>query len=397
MLTLLERRDPIDLTMVTDVLVRRDQLQRVGGSVYLAELTERAIVPGNVAHHARLVRQKATLRSLINVASELQASAFKQDDVTAIVGQAHDSLMHLTNAQATSSLIAMPDLMTRALHRMEASTQHVMSGVPSGFYDLDEKTGGFQPSNLIVLAARPGLGKTSMALQCATHAAAYLQRPVLFFSLEMSADELAQRLLCSEARVDSAIIRRGQLTQAQWGPLMNAANRLRDLPVVIDDTASLTVLELRSRATRVHMQGGLGMIVVDYLQLLRTHTRTDNRVQEISEISRGLKGLAKDLQVPVIALSQLNRDVEKRGEGVPQLSDLRDGGSIEQDSDVVLFIHRKSARKSETAEEEDSTPHDHTAELIIAKQRNGPTGTVKLTFLNKTTRFENLSTQADPF
>jgi replicative DNA helicase len=309
MLTLLERRDPIDLTMVTDVLVRRGQLQRVGGSLYLTELLESVVTTANVAHHARLVREKATLRSLINVASELQASAFKQDDVTAIVGQAHQSLMHIANAQATSSLTAMPDLMTRALHRMEASTQHVMSGVPSGFYDLDNETGGFQPSNLIVLAARPGLGKTSMALQFATHAAAYLQRPVLFFSLEMSADELAQRLLCSEACVDSAMIRRGNLTQVHWGPLMNAANRLRDLPVVIDDTSSLTVLEMRSRATRVHIEQGLGMILVDYLQLLRTHTRTDNRVQEISQISRALKALAKDLNVPVIALSQLNRDV----------------------------------------------------------------------------------------
>jgi replicative DNA helicase len=213
---------------------------------------------------------------------------------------------------------------------------------------------------------------------------------VLFFSLEMSADELAQRLLCSEARVDSAIIRRGQLTQAQWGPLMNAANRLRDLPVVIDDTASLTVLELRSRATRVHMQGGLGMIVVDYLQLLRTHTRTDNRVQEISEISRGLKGLAKDLQVPVIALSQLNRDVEKRGEGVPQLSDLRDGGSIEQDSDVVLFIYQTSDENEQHAGgSPHHTPVDHVAELIIAKQRNGPTGTITLIFQTPYARFDN--------
>jgi replicative DNA helicase len=329
LLTLSERRDAIDLVSVTDVLHRRGHLDKAGGAVYVAELSECAVTAANAAHHARIVRDKALYRSLINVSTQLSAGAYAQDDLQDLLGQAHQSLLHVANAQATSAFSRLDTLVHGAIHAMDHAGEHGLGGVPTGFHALDAELNGFQPSDLIVVAARPGMGKTSLGLHFAVAAARARQLPVAVFSLEMSKAQLSMRLVCAEARVDAQRVRRGFLSPQERGQFMAGAQRLFELPILIDDAPSASVLDVRARARRLQMDGGLGMVVIDYLQLLQPNRRRDNRTQEVTDISRDLKVLAKELDVPVIALAQLNRAVEHRSPPVPMLSDLRESGAIE--------------------------------------------------------------------
>jgi replicative DNA helicase len=384
MLTLFERREPIDLVTLTDVLRRRGQLEKIGGSPYLASLFESAVTTANVAHHARLVRDKALLREVINISSNMQASAYEQADLQAIVGQATESLLQVTNAQAVSAFAPLDTLVRESVREAERAREHEDLGLPTGFHALDHLLNGFHPTDLIVLAARPGFGKTSLALQFAVAAAKHPPRlPVAVFSLEMSKQQLSMRMVCAEARVDSSRVRRGFVDGQEWTQFMNGAARLYDLPILVDDAPNVSVLDIRARLKRLQMHGGLGMVVIDYLQLIAPARRKDSRNQEVSDISRDLKILAKELNVPVIALSQLSRDVEKRNDKLPVLSDLRDSGAIEQDADVVMFIYRGDLYAKEGG--------DPATKLIVAKHRNGPTGEVRLTFQAIYARFDPLA------
>jgi replicative DNA helicase len=381
-LTVFERHEPIDLETVADVLHRRGHLEKVGGSVALAELTEAAVTNANVAAHARIVKEKALLCSVINIGQELTASGFEQAELPAILDQDHAALLQVASAQAVSSFTPNDAVMSRAIHDAEHAGDRDLIGVPSGFPALDQLTSGFQPADLVILAARPSQGKSALATQLACAAARVPHSPpVVVFSLEMSTAQLGLRMLCAEARLDSQRLRRGFLSQPEWGQLLNAAERLRQLPIVFDDTPSLSVLDVRARTKRLQMDGGLALVVIDCLQLLAPSRRKDSRQQEVADISRDLKILAKELHVPVLALSQLSREVEKRSPPVPVLSDLRDSGAIEQDADLVLMLYRGDVYEPNG---------DMATRLIVAKQRNGPLGEVRLVFQSAYARFDPL-------
>jgi replicative DNA helicase len=385
MLTLFDRREPIDLVTLTDVLYRRGQLEKIGGSPYLAELSESAVTTQNITYHARLVRDKALLRDVINISTVMQTSAYGQDDLHAIVGQATESLVHVTNAHATSAFAPLDTLVRESIREAERAREHEEIGLPTGFHALDYILHGFHPTDLIVVAARPGMGKTSLALQFAVAAARQPHAlPVAVFSLEMSKQQLSMRMVCAEARIDSSQVRRGFVDDHEWTQLMNGADRLYDLPILVDDAPNVSVLDIRARLRRLQMNGGLGMVVIDYLQLIAPSRRKDSRNQEVSDISRDLKILAKELGVPVIALSQLSRSIEQRGDKLPVLSDLRDSGAIEQDADVVMLIYRGDMYRPG----EDTDP---STKLIVAKHRNGPTGEVPLAFQATYARFDPLA------
>lgn len=385
MLTLFERRDPIDLVTLTDVLHRRGQLEKIGGNAYLVSLMEDAVTTANIAHHARLVRDKALLREVINISTHMQASAYEQTDLHAIVGRATESLVQVTQAHATSAFTPLDTLVMASVHEAQRAREHEEIGLPTGFHALDYILHGFHATDLIIIAARPGVGKTSLALQFAVAAARQPEAlPVAVFSLEMSQQQLSMRMVCSEARVDSSRVRRGLVQGDEWVQLMNGANRLFGLPILVDDAPNVSVLDIRARLKRLQTNGGLAMVVIDYLQLIAPARRKDSRNQEVSDISRDLKILAKELGVPVIALSQLSRDVEKRNDKEPALSDLRDSGAIEQDADVVMFIYRGDMYKA-------AEGHDPSTKLIVAKHRNGPTGEVPLVFQSTYARFDPLA------
>jgi replicative DNA helicase len=375
--------------------MKRDQ-PKVGGAVYLAELSESTVTAANAAHHARIVRDKALYRAVINLSSDLQASAYEQDDLPDILHRAQESLLQLAGRQSAPAFTPLSALARASVHEMDNIRTHAPTGIPTGFHALDRLLIGFQPSDLIILAARPGQGKTALALQFAQAAARHPPRlPVAVFSLEMSKQQLSTRLICAEARVDSQDVRRGLISDPDRHRFYHAANRLSDLPILVDDTPSVSVLDIRARCQRLQMADGLGMIVVDYLQLLLPARRKDSRQQEVADISRDLKVLAKELNIPVLALSQLNRAVEQRGEKVPVLSDLRDSGAIEQDADVVMFIYRKDVREPDNPDQSTAlvgqprpASEVGTTDLIIAKQRNGPTGEVQLAFQKTYARFD---------
>jgi replicative DNA helicase len=325
------------------------------------------------------------LREVINISTEMQASAYGQDDLQAIVGRATESLVHVTHAQATSVFTSMDTLVRESVHEAERAREHEEIGLPTGFYALDHLLNGFHPTDLIVIAARPGFGKTSLALQFAVAAAKHPPcLPVAIFSLEMSKQQLSMRMVCAEARVDSSRVRRGFVAGHEWTQFMNGAARLYELPILVDDAPNVSVVEIRAKLRRLQMHGGLAMVVIDYLQLIAPARRKDSRNQEVSDISRDLKILAKELNVPVIALSQLSRDVEKRHDKLPVLSDLRDSGAIEQDADVVMLIYRGDMYQP-------GEDHDPSTKLIVAKHRNGPTGEVRLAFQATYARFDPLA------
>ncbi len=383
---LFERNEPIDLVTVAEVLASRNQLEAVGGATYLASLAQTVPSAANVASYARIVGEKALLRRLIQTANEITSWAYAGGrSVDQILDAAESAIFAITEKSLRSSYQPLQDILKRSVEIIENFHEYQgISGVPSHFTDLDKLTAGFQRSDLIVVAARPSMGKTAFALNVARNAAVESQIPVGFFSLEMSKEQLAMRLLCSEARVDSQKIRSGFLSKHEAASMIKAAKGFSDAPIFIDDTPAISALELRAKARRMMADKGLGLIVVDYLQLMQGRLNSERREQEISEISRSLKALAKELFIPVIALSQLNRKVEERHDKRPQLSDLRESGAIEQDADVILFLYRDEMYNKESSEK-------GVAEVIIGKQRNGPTGTVKLAYIKSYTRFENLA------
>ena len=383
---LFERNDPVDLVTIAALLAERNQLEAIGGATYLASLANTVPSAANVSSYARIVNEKALLRRLIQAANEISASAYGGGkDVEAILDQAEAAIFGITESRIRNSYFSLKEVIKKSIETIERFQEYrdVVTGVPSHFTDLDKLTAGFQRSDLIIVAARPSMGKTAFALNIARNAAVE-GVPVGIFSLEMSKEQLAMRLLCSEARVDSHKIRTGFLSQQECAKLLGAAGALTDAPIYIDDTANISPLELRAKARRMMADRGLGMVVVDYLQLMKGRENAERREQEISEISRSLKGLAKELNIPVIALSQLNRKVEERHDKRPMLSDLRESGAIEQDADVIMFLYRDEVYNKGTSE-------PGVAEVNIGKQRNGPTGGVKLAFIGSYTRFENLA------
>ena len=387
MLALAEKSEPVDLVTLAEVLRQRGELQDVGGAAHLAELAERVPTAANAAHYAKIVREKAILRSLITTATDIVANGYEDTrDVKDLLDRAEQSIFQISEREVKPAFVRMDSLMTDTFKIVEKLHQQkqAVTGVTSGFADLDHLTAGLQPSDLVIIAARPSMGKTAFALNIAANAALRGGTGVAVFSLEMSKEQLALRMLCSEARVDLARVRTGHLQPGELGDLAQSAHVLISTPIYIDDTPAITVLELRAKSRRLWRDPNskLGLILVDYLQLMRSSEGKDSREQEISEISRSLKALAKELQVPVIALSQLNRQVESRSPAVPRLSDLRESGAIEQDADVIMFIYRDDVYN------EDSD-RKGTADIIIAKQRNGPIGKVELAFLRQYTRFEN--------
>ena len=399
MLTLFDHGEPVDLLTLQEDLRRTDQLSLVGGPASLALLVEQGSVAAYLASYTVIVRDMAVLRELIQTATHIIGQAFEaKEDVQALVDDAERRIFGLAERRLEGSAIHVKNILNdtfKYIERLYERQEHV-TGVPTGLTKLDEMTAGLQPSDLILIAGRPSMGKTAFALSIAQHVGIKLHMKVLVLSLEMSSQQLVQRMLSSEGRVDSLAVRTGRLQAQDWHRLTSAAGRLSEAPIFIDDSPGLTVLEVRAKARRMKAEHGLDVIVIDYLQLMRGRANLDNRQQEISEISRSLKALAKELNVPVVALSQLSRAIETRGDNSPRLSDLRESGALEQDADVIMFLHRPSFYSKDAMEEEARK----TAEVHIGKQRNGPTGKIEVAFLSQYARFENLASgdrQYEPF
>jgi replicative DNA helicase len=393
MIAIVERGAVVDPLTLSDELERRDELKASGGKEYIAFLVDAVPTSANVEYHARIVKEKAMFRRLIEVSTAIVSEAFAgKATASELLDNAEHRILQLSQQRGSTDFVRVKELLWPAIERIEELQKHgkTITGVPSGFSDLDELTSGFQPSDLVIVAARPSMGKTSLVLNIAEHVAIERETPVAFFSLEMSKESLVQRLLTSEARIDAQRLRRAMLRDDDYTRLARAAGVLGPAPLYIDDTASITLLEMRSKARRLKVDVGIGLIIIDYLQLVSGPT-AENRQQEISTISRSLKALAKELSVPVVALSQLSRAPEQRtGENKrPQLSDLRESGAIEQDADLVLFIYRPEVY--EGPQDKDGNSLEGQAELIIGKQRNGPTGMVKLFFHKTYTRFDGLN------
>ena len=391
MVALTEQRAVIDHITLRDELLRRNELETAGGVEYLAELVDSVATPANLEHHAKIIREKAILRRLIEASTGIIQEAYDgRLGANELLDQAEGRIFRISQDRRQAGFTRIKEMLWPTMERIETlqKSGKAITGVPSGFKDLDELTSGFQNSELIIVAARPSMGKTAFVLNVAAHAAAE-RNGVAIFSLEMSKDALVQRMLCAEARVDSQSVRRGRLKDQDFTQLARAAGWLQTCPIWIDDSPALTLLEMRSRARRLKADNELGLVVVDYLQLMRSPEYAENRVQEISDISRSLKGLARELEVPVIALSQLSRASEQRGgDRKPILSDLRDSGAIEQDADVVVFIHRPEMYAKDPEERENT---EGQAEVIVAKHRNGPTGHLNLYFRKSCTRFEDMT------
>ncbi len=384
--TLYGQGEPADPVTVAEVLRRADLLEHIGGPGTLISLQANTPAIGNAARYARIVEEHALLRKLIGVAGDIAEIGYSlPDDVTAAIDEAEARVYEVAGRRVSDSVLGIRELLDRQLDRIEALYERGenITGVPTGFLDLDAALSGLQPSNLVVVGGRPGTGKTALGLNIVAHAA-LSGTPSLIFSLEMNHLEVTQRLLSSEARVDATRMRNGRLLESDWPKLSQATGRLAEAPIHVDDNPHLTVMELRAKARRVKSRHGLGLIVVDYLQLMSGRHSAENRQVEISEISRGLKILARELNVPVVALSQLSRNLESRADKRPMLSDLRESGSQEQDADVVLLVHRPELY-------DPASPDRGTAEIIVAKQRNGPTTTVRLAFLEAYTRFANMA------
>ena len=384
------RRIPVDQISLADNLNASGQLDAVGGRSYIVELADNTFALTNWSNHADIVKRTSVLRDLIYASTQISALAYNApDDLDEVVEDAERTLFEVTEQRVSSSFTKMDALLTEAFEEITklADRGSHMAGVPTGFKDVDNLFHGLRGGDLVILAARPGIGKTSFALNMATNAAKS-GTSVAFFSLEMSASQLVQRILCAEARISLSKIRGGYISEGDWGAIADASNRLSKLELFIDDSPGLSILEARAKARRElrSVESGKGLIIVDYLQLMQPpQTRRDgNRAVEVGEISRGLKVLAKEMNMPVIALSQLSRAVEMRGKKRPQLSDLRESGSIEQDADIVMFIDRSM---DEIEAEQDGRPDLGTADLIVAKHRNGPTRDIKLAFVSEYTRF----------
>lgn len=391
MVALSERGQAIDLVTLKDELARRGALDEVGGPAYVAALGDGVPRATNVEHYARIIKEKSTLRRLIFSTSRILSSAYEAGlDADELLDEAEKSIFEIADHRIRSGFVPLRDLVHQSFSTIEKLQEHkgLVTGVPTGFDQLDEMTAGLQPSDLIIVAARPSMGKTSFTLNIAQHVGTHTDMTVGFFSLEMSREQLVLRMLTSEARIDAQRLRTGFVSDQDFGRLARALGTLSEAKVFIDDTASIGVLEMRAKARRLKAEHGLHLLVIDYIQLMQGRGRFDNRQQELASISRSLKGLAKELHVPIIALSQLSRAPETRSDHRPMLSDLRESGALEQDADVVLFIYREDHYR-EQGEESDGT-----AEIIIGKQRNGPIGSARLAFIREFTRFENLERHA---
>jgi replicative DNA helicase len=386
--------EKFDLVLLRDELKKRSQIDEVGGPEYLMKIAESVPSSANIEQYVNIVQEKQMLRELIAAAGEVMTEAFDAGgDVSEKLDRAEQKIFQVTEKKISGAAISIKDLLTQAFEAIDKREGHHVTGLPTGFTELDDLTCGLQSGEMIVIAGRPSMGKTSFAMNMAEHIGADNNMPVVIFSLEMSKQQLAERMLCSRAMMDSQLVRKGMLNDEQYQELVQAASELSDKPIYVDDSPGITPLELRGKARRLKAQYGIRCIFVDYLQLMSAGGRVESRQQEVSEMSRYLKALARELEVPVIVLSQLNRSPEGREGHKPRMSDLRESGSIEQDADVVMLLHREDYyHKGETDYE-----NTNNAEVIIAKQRNGPTDTVELSFNGMCTRFNNRARSQEPF
>lgn len=390
-LSLYDKGGAVDLVTLTEQLRKGKDLEEVGGAAYLTSLTNSVPTAANVEYYARIVQEKAILRSLINTATRIVAESYNnQQEVDLFLDKVESLVFNISQRRIRQDFVRLNELIHDSIEAAEELTQkkQLVTGLSTGFTDLDILTSGLQPSDLIIIAGRPSMGKSALAVNIALHAAVKKRAPVAFFSIEMSKEQLVQRMLCSEARVDAHKLRTGFLERSAFTHLTGAAGRLAESPIFIDDSPGISSLEVRAKARRLKSRENIKLIIIDYLQLMQGRLKAENRQQEISEISRSLKSLARELSIPVLALSQLSRAVESREPPRPRLADLRESGAIEQDADLVAFLYREEYYKKETDE------NRGIAELNIAKQRHGPVGNIKLTFVKECTRFENYSRQA---
>jgi len=390
-LTLHERREPVDFVTLCNELEAQDRLDDAGGAAYIAQLIEGVPTAIHVEAYGHIVEETSVRRRLIRAAGDIAQLAYReQQEIGEVMDQAEQALFGISQRRIVRDLAPIQDVIRQYYDRIEYLYDHRGEplGVPTGFMDLDRVLGGLQKSDLIIVAARPGVGKTSLCLSFARHAAR-LGKHVAIFSLEMSNEQIVQRLVSAETGIDAQRLRLGQLQEEEWPLFVQATGVLSELPVFIDDTPSISALQVRTKARRLHAEHGLDLILIDYLQLMTGDVRSENRVQEVSYISRMLKGLARELNVPLVAASQLSRAVEQRADKKPVLSDLRESGSLEQDADVVMFIYREEMYKPETEKQ-------HIADIIVSKHRNGPTGTVQLFFRQQLAQFLDAETRIQP-
>ncbi|MDT8443345.1 MAG: replicative DNA helicase [Desulfuromonadales bacterium] len=402
LITLSERNEPADLVTLTAVLKNHDALEEIGGSSYLSTLVDFVPTAANISYYCKIVKEKAISRELIKVATAIASKGYEGGEVEAALDWAEGEIFKIANMKSRPSVFATKDIVKETIKTIEKlyDRKELITGVPTGFADIDNMTSGLQGGDLVIIAARPSMGKTAFCLNLVEHAAMHATQPIpsIVFSLEMSKEQLVQRLLCSVARIEAGRVRTGKLAQSEFPTLVNAAGIIAEAPIYIDDTPAISVLEVRAKSRRLKAEKNIGLIVVDYLQLM-TGKNTESRQQEISEISRSLKALAKELNIPVIALSQLNRSLESRTDKRPILADLRESGAIEQDADVIMFLYRETVYCDACRRRDNSCTenHERSAEVIIGKQRNGPLGIEQLTFLGEYTRFESRSRRNDDY
>lgn len=401
MMELSEHREPCDLITLTMMLKKLGNLDEAGGGAYLATLVDYVPTAANIAYYCKIVKEKSIARKLINASTDIITQGYdEQTDLMELLDLAQKSILEISENQLRRSFYDIKSLLKDTFKSLEelCERQDHITGVASGFIDLDKMTAGFQRGDLIIIAGRPSMGKTAYALNVAQHAAIHADNPVpvAIFSLEMSKEQLALRLLCSESRIDASKMRTGNLAEGDWQKLTKGAEWLSKGKIFIDDTPAISAQEMRAKTRRLKAEHNIGMVVVDYLQLMRGRDRSESRQQEISEISRALKALAKELSIPVIALSQLNRSLESRTDKRPMMSDLRESGAIEQDADVIAFVYRDAVYCDDCRKRDNSCTkgHERDAEIIIGKQRNGPIGTVPLIFCGEYTKFENRARDA---
>ena len=391
---LYDKNEPSDLITLSNILKSKNQLDQTGGVSYLSSLADNVPSAANISHYSKIVKEKAILRRLIGTATEILNKSYNSAaDIDTVLDEAEHAIFEISENKIRPAFSPFKDIIKESVKTIEKlyERKELVTGVPTGYEKIDDITSGLQKSDLIIIAGRPSMWKTAFALNIAQYAALEANTAVAIFSLEMSKEQLALRMLSAEARVDSQRIRRGFLGESDWPRLISAAGRLSEAQIFIDDSSAISALELKAKARRLKSEVDLGLIILDYLQLMRSGSyRETSREQEISEISRSLKALAKELSVPVIALSQLNRKLEDRTNKRPQMADLRDSGAIEQDADLIAFIYR-----DEVYDKSEENPEKGMAEIIIGKQRNGPTGMVKLAFQDKFARFENLARGID--
>jgi replicative DNA helicase len=400
LIELSERREPADLVTMTSLLQQQGHLEAIGGSAYLTMLVDYVPTAANISYYCRLVKEKSLARRLIQTATEIATRGYNGGDIEENLDWAEKSIFEIAGLKSRPSYYSTRDILRDTFKTIEKlfDRKELVTGVPTGFTDLDTMTAGLQEGDLVIVAGRPSMGKTAFCLNLVENATVHVEKPTptLIFSLEMGKEQLVQRMLCSLSKVDASRMRTGHLGESDWPKLTNGAGLLSEAPIYIDDSPAISILELRAKARRLKAEKNLGLIIIDYLQLM-SGRNAENRQQEISEISRSLKALAKELKLPVVALSQLNRSLENRTDKRPIMADLRESGAIEQDADVIMFVYREAVYCEACKSKEKTCDKDHAknAEIVIGKQRNGPIGTVHLTFRGEYTRFENQARRED--